>query len=103
MLIVWRRIYAIEPVQLLLNLFPHALKWIFARAPRPLRLALAGQFAALQVFPCGYTLAGVIRNYARGPLRPDLEPTSFLYKSLLYIATLALYIRWNGWPTRGRR
>lgn len=31
----------------------------------------------------GYTLAGVIPNYARGPLQPDLEPTSILYKELI--------------------
>jgi len=30
----------------------------------------------------GYVLAGIIPSYARGPLSPDLEPTSFMYKKL---------------------
>ena len=30
----------------------------------------------------GYVLAGIIPSYARGPLCPDLEPTSFMYKQL---------------------
>ena len=30
----------------------------------------------------GYLTAGVIPNYARDPISPDLQPTTFMYKSL---------------------
>jgi ribosomal protein S18 acetylase RimI-like enzyme len=30
----------------------------------------------------GYSCAGVIPNYARGPFKPDLEPTTIMYKQL---------------------
>lgn len=41
-----------------------------------------GDLAEPLYLSLGYTIAGVIPRYARGPLRPDLEDTTIMYKEL---------------------
>lgn len=47
-----------------------------------------GRHAEALYLSMGYLVAGVVPGYARGSLTPDLEPTTFMYKTLNDCATV---------------